>query len=66
MKSRHAVVIFWSEDDERFLANFPDLPGCIADGLTREEALKNAEAMASDWVQTAKSLGRKIPKTKTA
>jgi predicted RNase H-like HicB family nuclease len=65
MKDHYPVFILWSEDDECFLANVVDLPGCIADGRTREEAMKNAEAMASDWVQTAKSLGRKIPKAST-
>jgi predicted RNase H-like HicB family nuclease len=65
MKDHYPVFILWSEDEECFLANVVDLPGCIADGKTREAALANAEAMAKDWVETAKSLGRKIPRPST-
>jgi predicted RNase H-like HicB family nuclease len=65
MKDHYPVFILWSEDDECFLANVVDLPGCIADGETREAALTNAEAMATDWIETAKSLGRKIPHPST-
>lgn len=62
MKDHYPVFILWSEDDECFLANVVDLPGCIADGKTRESALANAEGMAKDWIETAKALGRKIPR----
>lgn len=65
MKDHYPVFILWSEDDECFLANVVDLPGCIADGETREAALTNAEAMTADWIETAKSLGRKIPRPGT-
>lgn len=65
MKDHYPVFILWSEDDECFLANVVDLPGCIADGKTREAALANAEGMAKDWIETAKALGRKIPRPST-
>jgi predicted RNase H-like HicB family nuclease len=65
MKDHYPVFIVWSEDDECFLANVVDLPGCVADGATRKEALENAQAMAADWIETAKSLGRKIPRAST-
>jgi len=42
----------------------PELPGCMADGLTYEEAIKNAEAVISEWIETARSLGREIPQPK--
>jgi predicted RNase H-like HicB family nuclease len=65
MKDHYPVFIVWSEDDECFLANVVDFAGCIADGSSREEALSNAQAMARDWIETAKSLGRKIPRPST-
>ena len=61
MKDRYPVFILWSEDDACFLANAVDLPGCIADGETRESAFANAEIMVKNWIETAQSLGREIP-----
>jgi predicted RNase H-like HicB family nuclease len=58
MNDRYSVVISWSEDDECFLANVVEMPGCIADGKTREAALANAEGMAKDWIETAEAIGR--------
>ena len=54
---KYERIIFWSED-------VPELPGCMADGLTPSEALENAEIVISEWVETAKELGRKIPEPK--
>jgi len=56
-----AVRIAWSEEDHRYLAEMPDLPGVVADGQTQTEALENAHKMAADWVETAQSLLRPIP-----
>jgi predicted RNase H-like HicB family nuclease len=61
-KPKYEVIIYWSEADEAFVAEVPELPGCAADGPTQEEALANAQLVISEWLETAKSLGRKIPK----
>ena len=59
---RYEVIIYWSEADEAFLAEVPELPGCMADGATKAEALRRIERIAKEWVETAKSLDRAIPK----
>lgn len=58
---RYAVEIRWSEDDDRYLAFVSELPGCVADGKTAEEACKNAVEMAGEWLQTARRIRRAIP-----
>ena len=55
---------FWSDRDQAFLVEVPELPGCMADGNTREKALANTELVNQQWIETAKSLGRSIPKPK--
>ena len=62
--SKYEVIIYWSKEDKSFIAEVPELPGCMADGSTREEALKNAETIISEWIETAKQLGRAIPQPK--
>jgi predicted RNase H-like HicB family nuclease len=59
---KYEVIIFWNEEDDAFIAEVPDLAGCMADGTTYEEALANAQVVISQWIETAKSLGRAIPK----
>lgn len=61
MKSNYSVLIVWSEEDKAFLASVPELPGCVADGSTRKEAVENLEAVIEEWIETAKGLGRSIP-----
>lgn len=61
---KYEVIIYWSEDDQAFIAEVPELPGCAADGPTKAEALSNADQVAADWLETAKSLGRDIPEPK--
>ena len=61
MKSQFEIVIYWSADDDRFIAEVPELPGCMADGLTRRDALIMAKQTIDEWIETAKSLGRPIP-----
>ncbi|MBK7929450.1 MAG: type II toxin-antitoxin system HicB family antitoxin [Bryobacterales bacterium] len=56
--------IYWSEPDHGFLAEVPALAGCVADGATRQEALRNAEAAMNEWIETARELGRPIPELK--
>ena len=58
---RYEVIIYWSNDDESFIAEVPELPGCMADGATYNEALSNAEVIIQEWIETAKELGRSIP-----
>jgi predicted RNase H-like HicB family nuclease len=62
--NKYEVIIYWSADDKSFIAEVPELPGCMADGATQNEALDNAQIIMQEWVDTAKSLGRTIPKPK--
>lgn len=57
-------VIFWSAEDECWIAEVPELAGCQADGKTAAEALENSERVIKEWIDTAKSLGREIPEPK--
>jgi predicted RNase H-like HicB family nuclease len=61
---RYELIIFWSEEDQRYLVEVPELPGCMADGETYQEAIKTAETVISEWIETAQSLGREIPQPK--
>jgi predicted RNase H-like HicB family nuclease len=58
---KYEVIIYWSDEDRAFIAEVPELPGCMADGPTPERALKNAEVIAKEWIETAQELGRSIP-----
>jgi len=57
----YEMIIYWSEEDESFLVEVPELPGCMADGKTRAEALANAERIMMEWIEIAKEDGRPIP-----
>jgi len=61
---RYELIIYWSTDDETFVVEVPELPGCMADGRTYDEAVKNAEVAIQEWVDTAKQLGREVPVAK--
>ena len=63
-KPKYEVIIYWSEDDQAFIAEVPELPGCAADGKTHLEALRNVETIIQEWLDTARELGRPIPKPK--
>lgn len=58
---KYELVIYWSEEDELFVVEVPELPGCMADGETYEQAVQNAQTVISEWIETAGSLGRQIP-----
>jgi len=60
----YTVNVYWSEEDNRFLAEMPELPGCMADGQTAEEARQNIEAVAQDWIKMATYMGREVPAPK--
>ena len=62
--SKYEVIIYWSKDDQAFIAEVPELPGCAADGATYQEALANVETIIEEWIATAKDLGRPIPEAK--
>ncbi len=62
--SRYEVIIYWSEEDEAFIAEVPELPGCMADGATYQEALTNAEIIIQEWIATARELKCPIPEPK--
>ena len=62
--TRYEIIIYWSKDDERFIAEVPELSGCMADGATHREALEIVEGIIQEWIDTAKSLGRSIPEPK--
>ena len=61
MDSKYEIINFWSHEDSAFVAEVPELPGCMADGETYQEALSNAEQIIREWVETAKELGRSVP-----
>jgi predicted RNase H-like HicB family nuclease len=61
---RYEIIIYWSEEDQAFIAEVPELPGCAADGATYQEALANVQVIITGWLETAKELGRPIPKPK--
>jgi predicted RNase H-like HicB family nuclease len=61
---KYELIIFWSEDDQAFIAEIPELAGCAADGSTYQETVANAEVVIQEWIETAKELGRPIPEPK--
>ena len=61
---KYEIILYWSEEDQAFVAEVPELAGCMADGMTYAEALQNAELLVQEWIETAKELGRAIPKPK--
>ncbi len=64
MKIRYELIIYWSEVDQVFIVEVPELPGCAADGETYQEAVQNAEIVIQEWIETAQELGRPIPEPK--
>jgi predicted RNase H-like HicB family nuclease len=63
-KYRYEIVMYWSEEDQAFIAEVPELPGCAADGASYLEALANVERVIDEWIETAQALGRTIPEPK--
>ena len=61
MNARYELIIYWSKEDDSFVVEVPELPGCMADGKTYAEAVKNAEEIINEWIETARKLDRPIP-----
>jgi predicted RNase H-like HicB family nuclease len=62
--TKYEIILYWSDEDQAFIAEVPELPGCAADGPTRVEALANVEVVIAEWIETAQELGRPIPEPK--
>ena len=58
---KYRKIIYWSDDDNSFIVEVPELAGCMADGATPEEALHNVNTVVAEWIETAKLLGRAVP-----
>jgi predicted RNase H-like HicB family nuclease len=61
MEPKYELIIYWSQDDNAFIVEVPELPGCMADGRTYQEAVANAEIIIQEWINTAREEGRSIP-----
>lgn len=61
---RYEVILYWSEEDEAFIAEVPELPGCMADGQTYQEAIRNVEIVIQEWIEAARERGQPIPEPK--
>ena len=59
--SKYEIIIYWSTIDNAYIAEVPELSGCMADGKTYYEALENAEIVINEWIETALSIGREVP-----
>ena len=62
--TKYEIILYWSSEDEAFIAEVPELTGCAADGARRQEALANAETVIAEWLEIARELGRPIPEPK--
>lgn len=61
---KYEIILYWSADDNAYIAEVPELAGCMADGPTARDALYNVEQIAAEWIETARALGRDIPEPK--
>ena len=59
--NKYKMIIYWSDQDGRYLVEVPELPGCMADGITRAEAVSMAETVIAEWIETAEEMGWEIP-----
>jgi predicted RNase H-like HicB family nuclease len=64
MASKYEIILYWSQEDQAFIAEVPELPGCMADGKTYQEALSNTETIIEEWIETSRELNRPIPEPK--
>jgi len=61
---KYEIIIYWSDEDRAYIAEVPELPGCMADGKTYDEVLENVTQVIKEWLETAEEQGREIPKPK--
>ncbi len=61
---KYEIILYWSDADDAYVAEVPELPGCMADGPTRSQAVQNAEEIIAQWIETARELGRPVPEPK--
>lgn len=64
MSIKYVLIIYWSEEDRSFIVEVPELPGCMADGETYEQAVSNAKQVIEEWIETAYETGREVPESK--
>jgi len=62
--NKYEIIVYWSQEDNTFIAEVPELPGCMADGVNQIEALKNVNMVINEWIETAIMTKRDIPKPK--
>lgn len=62
MGAKYEIIIYWSGDDQAFVAEAPELPGCMADGASYQEAVAAIEVAIDGWIETARQIGRTVPK----
>ena len=60
-KYRYEIVLYWSDEDQAYIAEVPDLAGCAADGSTYHEAISNVEVIIDEWIETALEKGWSVP-----
>jgi len=63
-KYRYEIILYWSDEDDAYIAEVPELAGCAADGATYNEAVDNVEVVIDEWIETARELGRVVPEPK--
>jgi len=61
---KYEIIIYWSEEDNSYIVEVPELPGCMADGKTYDEVMKNVQVVMTEWIETDTELGREIPQPK--
>ena len=64
MKTKYEIILYWSKEDNAFIAEVPELRGCFADGKDYSEALSNIQVVIDEWIETAKEIGKAIPEPK--
>ena len=64
MEIKYELIVYWSDEDSAFVVDVPELSGCMADGQTYEEAVRNAQVVIEEWIETARELGRDVPAPK--
>ena len=61
---KYEIILYWSEEDQAFIAEVPELPGCAADGPSYQKAISNVEVIIQEWIEAARELNRLIPEPK--